>query len=212
MTGSVSILNTSLAALWTSWQRFRRGKRASSAIHFFQYHLEAELARLADDLAARTYRHGSYHHFETTDTKRRQIAVSEIRDRVVHRLLYDFLVPIFDPTFHDDVWSCRRGKGLLGAIDRTELFLNRYPHSWVWRADIRKFFDHVDHAVLQRLLRRRVHDEAADWLLTEVIDSYPPGVGSSPATLRDSRERERESGWRFALWYSDWQFDKPDLC
>jgi retron-type reverse transcriptase len=42
----------------------------------------------------------------------------------------------------------------------------------VWRADIAKFFDSVDHAVLKRLIRRHVADLNALNLLDLVIDSY----------------------------------------
>lgn len=52
--------------------------------------------------------------------------MASVRDRIVHRLVYDFLVGIYDETFIYDAWSCRKGKGLLGAIERTQEFLMRY--------------------------------------------------------------------------------------
>ncbi|MDP2586623.1 MAG: hypothetical protein Q8P32_02515 [Candidatus Komeilibacteria bacterium] len=184
-------IDFSLNNLWRIWYRFRRGKHASREIDEFSYHLEEQLSDLHHALTDQSYHHGSYRRVTITDNKRRDLAVAIVRDRVVHRLLYDYLVKIFDQTFIYDAWSCRKGKGLLGAITRAADFSRRLPRSWVWRADIKKFFDHVDQDVLKRCLRRRVNDPNALWLLDSVIDSYAlPSIW--PAAKSRERERERE--------------------
>lgn len=96
----------------------------------------------------------------------------------MHRLLYDHLVGIWDKTFITDVWSCRPGKGLHGAINRADSFMAKYPKAWVWRSDIKKMFDSIDHDILKSILRRRVHDLKALWLLDEVIESSQHGQDS----------------------------------
>ena len=184
MIGNVSI-DTSLANVWRSWYRFRRGKRRTPELEHFSYYLEPNLKQLWQELSWNNYRHGPYEKFIHTDTKRREISVASIRDRVVHRLLYDYLYLIYDMTFIYDAWSCRKGKGLLAAIERTEKFLSAYPHSFVWRADVTKFFDSVDRSILKKHLERKIKDSRAQKLLYEIIDSYSGG------TLRE-RERERE--------------------
>src|SRR5262249_2713544 len=68
------------------------------------------------------YPHGPYDTFTVRDPKTRLIAVASIRDRLVHRLLYDALIDRFDPVFLYDVWSCRKDKGLHRAIDRAQAF------------------------------------------------------------------------------------------
>lgn len=145
----------------------------------FWYHLETEVASLNKDLTGGNYKHGGYHTFTVTDNKRREINVATIRDRVVHRLLYDYLVELFDQTFINDVWSCRKEKGLLGCIDRVQLLFNQYQHCYLWRADIKKFFNHIDHAILKRTIARKVDDLKALKILATIIDSYriPSGGG-----------------------------------
>lgn len=171
MIGNDSI-NFSLASIWRSWLAFRHGKRASAELDTFQYYLESHLRELSEDLNTRRYRHGGYRSMIVTDNKRRQIAVATIRDRVVHRLCYEYLVRRFDRTFIYDAWSCRKGKGVTAGIERTQRLLAKYPRSVVWRADVTKFFDTVDHAVLQELLERRVPDPKARWLFDEIVRSY----------------------------------------
>jgi len=127
------------------------------------------------------YKHGGYKKFIVTDNKRRQISVASVRDRVVHRLLYEYLNKIYDKTFIYDAWSCRKNKGLIAAIERTQKFLRKYKNSFIWRADIRKFFDNADHQILLKILFLRVKDTKAMNIIREIIVSY-----SAPI-----RERER---------------------
>ena len=179
-------LDLSLNNIWKSWFRFRAGKRKTTEIENFQYYLEENLWRLHADLNSGQYVHCQYQHFTANDSKRRDIAVAVIRDRVVHRLLYDYLVEIYDQTFIFDAWSCRKNKGLIGAIDRTEKMFRRYNKSFVWRADITKFFDNIKQNTLLAIITRRVKDEKSIWLMKKVIGGYLAGV-----TARE-RERERE--------------------
>jgi len=189
-------INLRLKNIWRSWFNFHKNKNMTAELHEFQFYLEKNLFELQRDLDSGRYRHGAYRKFTVCDNKRREISVSGIRDRVVHRLLYDYLVPIFDKTFIYDAWSCRTGKGLLGAIERAQEFLRKNPRAYVWRGDVRKFFDSVDQAVLVKLIQRKVSDPKALWLIWEVIGSFP------------TVQRERES----LYWYAYWQPDEPDFC
>ena len=171
MTGNSSI-DISLTNIWRSFVAFRVGKKPSRAIIEFEYELLDNIFKLATELQTGTYRHGPYSHMIVNGNKRRDIAVASVRDRVVHRLLYDYLVTIWDKTFIYDAWSCRQNKGLHGAIDRAQKFMWQYKDGWLWRGDITKLFDSVDKNTMKRLLRRRVNDPIALWLLDEVMDSY----------------------------------------
>ncbi|MCC7197405.1 reverse transcriptase [Candidatus Peregrinibacteria bacterium] len=128
--GSVESIDLSLENIWRSWFEFKKGKRFTFELHTFQYYLEKNLYKLFLDLNNGCYRHGSYKKFIVCDNKRREISVASVRDRVVHRLMYDYLEKIYDKTFIYDAWSCRKEKGLLGAIERTQEFLKplrKYP-------------------------------------------------------------------------------------
>jgi RNA-directed DNA polymerase len=166
-------IDLSIQNVWDSWFAFRRGKRPTHELESFCYNLETQLWELYQDLYNGTYRHGQYHTFTVFENKQRTISVAGVRDRVVHRLLYQYLVNLYDKTFYFDVWSCRKNKGLVGAIERTQSFLNAYPKSFIWRADITKFFDHVNHDTLLVLLTRKINDPTALRILEEVISSHP---------------------------------------
>lgn len=171
MIGNESI-DLGLKNIYQSWFRYRKSKKSSRDLDYFQYNLGSELNNLYYDLDNGTYKHGDYRKFTVTDNKKREIFVASVRDRVVHRLSYDYLVEIFDKIFMFDAWSCRKGKGLTGAIDRAQQFMGKYKNGFVWRADIRKFFDNVDHDILFQLLKRKVRDKKALFLFKEIIDSF----------------------------------------
>ncbi|HZL07609.1 MAG TPA: reverse transcriptase/maturase family protein [Candidatus Dormibacteraeota bacterium] len=173
MTSDKSYLRVDYRAVYKAWLAFRKGKKPTGSIDRFAFGLENYLAHLSDELTNKSYAHGGYKEISLTEKKRRDLAVASVRDRVVHRLLYDHLLVKFDTGFDPDVWSCRTGKGLHKCLDRTQKLLRKYDASYVWRADITKFFDTVDQKVLVGCLTRRIgHDETAMWLCQEAIDSY----------------------------------------
>lgn len=174
MTGNSSI-DISVTNVWRSYRAFRAGKKSSRAIIEFEGELLENILALAKSLQAGSYSHGSYSHMIVNDNKRRDIAVASVRDRVVHRLLYDYLVPVWDKTFIYDAWSCRKNKGLHGAIERACIFMRRYPDAWIWRTDITKLFDSIDKNKLKLIVRKRVSDPIALQIMDEVIDSCSHG-------------------------------------
>src|SRR5580693_4204680 len=89
----------------------RRGKRFRPAAARFFFHLEPQLWKLHEEMAARTYRPGPYRTFIIHEPKRRQISAAPFRDRVVHHALTGVLEPIFEQSFISDCYACRRGKG-----------------------------------------------------------------------------------------------------
>lgn len=169
---------------------FRRGKRKNKELLFFQYFLEDNLWRLYLNLNEDKYTHHSYQHFTIQESKRRDIAVACMRDLVVHRLVYEYLIFLYDRTFIYDVWSCRRGKGLTDAINRTEKFFKKYPQSFVWRADVTKFFDNVRQDILLNIISRHVKDKKAMQLIEIIIASYKMGGLCE-------REREEQTSEEF---------------
>jgi RNA-directed DNA polymerase len=165
------VINLSLDNLYKSWWLFRRGKIASREIIEFEYYLEGSLRRLQEALEYNKYQPGKYRQFEVVDNKRRLIKVAPVRDRVVHRLLYEYLREIFDKTFIYDAWSCRENKGLIKAIKRSQEFLRRNPSNYFWRTDIRKFFDNVNKEELLKIIQRKVKDIKAIEIIKAIIFS-----------------------------------------
>jgi retron-type reverse transcriptase len=155
-------------SLLRSAELARRGKRFRPPASRFFFHLERELTRLNEELAAQTYRPGPYRTFTVHEGKPRLISAAPFRDRVVHHALTGALEPVFERSFIPDSFACRKGKGTHAAVDRCQQFARRYPY--VLKADIRKYFPSIDHAILKRLIAWKIKDPQVLWLVEMLID------------------------------------------
>lgn len=91
------------------------------------------------------------------DGRQRPLGIPTIRDRVVQQALKDILEPIFEESFLPNSHGYRPGKNAHQAIVKAEAYLNK-GYNWVLDADIKGFFDHVDHEILLDLVNEKVSD------------------------------------------------------
>ncbi|MSR59511.1 MAG: RNA-dependent DNA polymerase [Planctomycetaceae bacterium] len=150
----------------------RRGKRFRPSVVAFEFRLEDELWKLHDELQAGTYRPGAYRSFRIFEPKERLISAAPYRDRVVHHALTSRLDPIYERTFIDDSYACRRGKGTHAAVARCQEFAKRFRY--VLKADIRKFFPSLDHEILKSLIAQKIKDPEVLRLVEQIIDHSNP--------------------------------------
>jgi RNA-directed DNA polymerase len=167
---------TDFGNLYAAYKAAAAGKHDRLATLRHDLHAEKILWRLRWDLRSGSYRHGGYNYFTVRDPKARAIAAAPFTDRIVHHALVRQIEPLFEPGFIHDSYACRVGKGTHQAALRLQHFLRSALSSgqplYVLRADIRKFFASVDHAVLTDRLARRIHDERTMELIRIILASY----------------------------------------
>jgi len=152
-----------------SSRQAQKGKRFRDNVLDFNYHLETELIRLQKQLTDKTYQPGAYRTFCLTNPKSRLISAAPYRDRVVHHILCNIIVPIFERTFVADSYANRLGFG-------THRALNKFTHfarnsRYVLQCDIRKYFPSIDHIILKELIRRKIKCADTLWLIDTIIDN-----------------------------------------
>lgn len=163
---------TSWANLLSAARKTRRRKRRIPECARFELDRERELLRLQDELRARTYQPRGYRTFYVREPKRRMISAAPYRDRVVHHALVNVIGPLFERNFITDSYANRVGKGTHRAVDRYQCLARRFRY--VLPCDIVRFFPSVDHEILKRLLRSRIHDPGVLWLCDRIIDAGNP--------------------------------------
>lgn len=149
----------------------RKNERSDPGQLAFELNLERNLVRLLDELWYRTYVPRPGFVFMISVPVKREVFASEFRDRIVQHLLFDFLEPIFEPTFINDSYSCRVGKGTLYGIRRMEHFVRSVSENWSRRAwcliiDISGYFMSIDKRILLRMVTEKLTDGRA------VYESY----------------------------------------
>lgn len=133
-------------------------------------------------LESENYKHGDYTSFYVQDPKLRHIHKASVQDRLIHHAVVRVIEPIFDCGFIYDSYSSRKDKGTHKAVKRLHQFAwklsrNNTKTVWALKADIRRFFDLVDHTVLLKLIRLKINDRQAFSLIHEVISSYSSCLG-----------------------------------
>lgn len=153
--------------LYAAYLQAARGKRSRPPAARFEFRLEDNLVRLQEELAAETYRPGAYVNFTIHEPKRRLISAAPFRDRVAHHALCNVIEPAFESSFIAHSYANRLGKGTHRCLDRCQQWLQEY--AYVLQCDIRQFFPSIDHAILQRILERRMQDGGMRRLIERIL-------------------------------------------
>lgn len=184
--------------LFRAWEIFKSDKRNKPDVVAFELDLEQNIFNLYRDLKNGTYKHGRYKGFWIHDPKLRHIHKATVRDRVLHHAIFSVLNRIFEPTFINDSYSCRVGKGTHKGMRKAEDMIravskNNTRQCYVLKCDVRKFFDSVDHITLLSILKRKIKDIKTVRLIEEIVGSYTSEVGAF------TRERERVKHCHFLI-------------
>lgn len=150
----------------------------------FELHLEDNLFGLYEDLRNSNYKHSAYKHFQVFDNKKRDIYKAEVPDRVIHQIIYDYLLSLFEPEFISDSYASRIGKGQYKAVNTFRYFIklayDNHKTRFVLKCDVRKYFESIDQKVLLDLVKEKVHCKKTLAIIKEIIFSYvfsAPGKG-----------------------------------
>jgi retron-type reverse transcriptase len=155
--------------LLLAWYKAARGKRGKPGVARFEHQVADRLLALQSVLRTDSWQPGGYVHFYIHEPKRRRISAAPFPDRVVHHALCNLIEPVFERLFIPDSYANRPGRGIHRAVDRLQGFAKRYRY--VLRLDIVKHFPSIDHAILQEILSRQLHDERLLELAHRIIAS-----------------------------------------
>jgi len=167
----------SLKNLILAWKKARKGKTKKYYVKYFEENIAYNLKLLHNELKSQTYKPKPLVTFILRDPKTRKISKSDFRDRIVHHAIVNILEPIFDKTFIYDSCANRKGKGNLFAIKRFEKFQRRvtnnlHSKAFCFKADIKHYFQEVNHEILIKIISRKVKDEKIIWLITLILKNF----------------------------------------
>lgn len=164
----------SLENLRLADKRARKGKLNTYGVKVHDRHAEADLLALHEALKAGTYKTSEYSTFFIYEPKEREIfRLPYFPDRIVHHAVMNVLESVWVSIFTADTYSCIKGRGIQAAADKLRHVIDRDKPGCAYclKIDIRKFYPSIDHAILKRIVRRKIKDTRLLRLLDEIIDS-----------------------------------------
>jgi RNA-directed DNA polymerase len=171
-----------LSNLILAWRKARKGKTKKIYVIEFEENLGDNLRELKFELMSQIYKPEPLKTFILRDPKTRKISKSAFRDRIVHHALIRIIEPIFDKGFIYDSCANRIGKGNLFALKRFDLFkrkvtCNLRREAFCFKADIKHYFQEVNHEVIIGLIRRKIKDEKVILLIERILENGANGWG-----------------------------------
>ena len=144
--------------LFQSYFDARKNKRNTINALAFEKHLEANLFALASEIIERRYSPKPSICFIVDKPVKREIFAADFRDRVIHHLIYNYISPVFEKTFINDSYSCRKGKGTHYGINRVDHFIrscsqNYSKDCYILKLDIKGYFMSMNKTLLHQKVK-----------------------------------------------------------
>ena len=146
-------------------------------VRMYGEQLDENLKDLVGRLKRKSYRAKLVRrkHIPKGDGKTRPLGIPAVEDKLLQLCVTKILTAIYETEFLDQSWGYRPGRGAQQAsqVLAGRLAIGRYH--WVLDADLKSYFDTIDHDWLIRMLELRVADRALiqlirKWLKAGILE------------------------------------------
>lgn len=177
-----------------------------------------ELEANLHDLCGRLHR-GAYRakpsrrvYIPKADGRERPLGIAALEDKIVQGAVVGLLEAIYENDFKGFSYGFRPGRSPHQALDALTVGL-KGKINWVLDADIRGFFDAIDHGWLMKFLRHRIGDRRVLRLIGKWLDAGVMENGNWKATERGTPQGANISPllanvylhYVFDLWAHQWR-------
>jgi group II intron reverse transcriptase/maturase len=121
------------------------------------------------------------------DGRQRPLGIASLEDKIVQRATVEVLNVIYETDFLGFSYGFRPGRSQHHALDALAVGIQKKKVNWVLDADIRGFFDAIDHGWLVKFVEHRVGDRRVlrliqKWLSAGVMENgtWTKGEVGSP--------------------------------
>jgi group II intron reverse transcriptase/maturase len=136
--------------------------------------LEANLQDLAARLGRMGYRPAPKRRSyipKPGSAKGRPLGISNLEDKIVEAATKRTLEPIYEAVFEDSSYGYRPGRSQHQGLDALGRTIQQKKVNFIVEADIKSFFDEVNHEWMVKFLRHRIGDERVIRLIIRMLKS-----------------------------------------
>ena len=163
-----------------TWQGLnKRGAAGADGVSMSAYaeHLDENLGNLVARLKAHNYQappvRRTYIPKAGNPAKLRPLGVPTVEDRLLQAAVARLLTPIYEATFLDCSYGFRPGRTAHQAIGEVRATVIKGEAQWVLEADIKSYFDSIQHDWLMRMMEERIGDP---WILRLIRKWLKAGI------------------------------------
>ena len=126
----------------------------------YEEHLEENLDRLVDRLKRKAYHPQPARRVEIPkdNGRTRPLSIYCYEDKLGQEALKRVLEAVFEPMFYDEMMGFRPNRNCHMALRKLNVMLEKEYTNYVLDADIKGFFDHLDHEWIIRFVESRIKD------------------------------------------------------
>lgn len=153
----------------------------------YEENLDENLKDLVERLKRKAYRPKPAKRVEIPkdNGKTRPLSIYCYEDKLVQEALRRILEAVFEPQFYDEMMGFRPNRGCHGTLKKLGVMLEKRKTNWVLDADIRGFFDHLDHDWIVKFVEARIKDPNITRLIRRMLKA---GI------MKDFNYEETEEG------------------
>jgi len=182
------LLNTD--RLYQSWGQLN--KQAAPGIdgitiNHYQQRLSENINRLSHELKQKCYRADDIKRIfiPKSNGKQRPLGLPTVNDKLVQQSVSQILQSIWEQDFLRNSYGYRPNKSAHQAVHSLVLNLQFKGYGYIVEADIKGFFDNLNHDWLMQMLKQRIDDKALLTLINQWLKARiksPDGVVDKPSS------------------------------
>jgi group II intron reverse transcriptase/maturase len=141
--------------------------------------------------------------------KMRPLGMAAYEDKLVQSALGRILISVYEPKFLDNMYGFRPNRGCHDALKELTRLVEYGKTSYIVDADIKGFFNNLDHERVLELIKFRIADPNILWLIKKTLTAgvmednkwHPTTKGTEQGNLASPIIANIYMHYALALWY-----------
>jgi len=177
----------------------------------YEVNLEDNLKSLVEKLKKKSYKPqpSLRVYIPKVNGKLRPLGMAAYEDKLVQSALGRILTAVYEPKFQDSMYGFRENRGCHDALRKLNRQIEKEKTNYIVDADIKSFFNNMEHNRIIELIRFRISDPNILWLIKKTLTAGVIEDGKWHPTIKGTEQGNLASPvianiymhYALALWY-----------
>ena len=177
----------------------------------YEVNLDGNLNNLVERLKRKNYKPqpSLRVYIPKANGKLRPIGMAAYEDKLVQSALGKVLAAVYEPKFHNSMYGFRPNRGCHDALRELNRLIEKGKTNYIIDADIKGFFNNIDHERALELIKFRLADPNILWLVRKTLTAGVMEDGKWQPTIKGTEQGNLASPvianiymhYALALWY-----------